>query len=346
MRFRLIMLSLIITLVSCSRAMQSETEFMLGTICSITLFDHGKPQVYRDIFNRLREIEGRMSTNIVGTDIDRVNKAAGVSAVEVHSDVFDVIEQAYFYAELSGAAFDPTVGPLVSLWGINSESPRVPLPEEIENILPLLNWQNMELDRNSYSVFLKKTGMALDLGAIAKGYAADEVSAIIKKAGIPRAIIDLGGNVVLVGEKKDKSLWKVGIQNPLESRGNYIGIVQTGEKSVVTSGVYERYFEKDGLRYHHIFSPMDGYPVWNELLSVTIIADRSIDADAVSTSAFVLGYEKGSSLVESLGGVDAVFICADKSVYLTGGVDFTLSDTNYRIEVVQPKEARIASPQW
>ena len=323
MRYRIVPLIFVIIFSGCSKPEQSQAEFLLSTVCTITLFDKGTAQVYRDIFSRIREIESRMSAYLEGSDVVRINKAAGLEPVKVHPEVFMVIEEALRYAELSDGAFDPAVGPLVKLWNINSDNPRVPTPEEIEKALPLVNWRDIELDRGAGSVFLKRAGMAIDLGGIAKGYAADEAAAIIRKAGIPRAIINLGGNILLVGEKKDKTPWKVGIQTPFEIQGNYIGVVKTGENSVVTSGVYERYFEKDGVKYHHILSPADGAPVRNELLSITIVTGVSLAADALSTAVFVLGYEKGRALVESLENTGAIFVFSDKSVRVCGGVDFT-----------------------
>ena len=321
----------ILFITGCSKPDQARSEFVLATICTITLYDEGAPRIYQDVFARLREIESRMSVFIEGSDVYRINKSAGIEAVEVHPDVFHVIERAVHYAELSGGAFDPSIGPLVALWGIGGENPRVPTREEIDMVLPLVNWRDIELDRENKAVFLKKPGMALDLGAIAKGYAADEAAVIIKKARITQAIINIGGNVLTVGEKKDGSLWRIGVQDPLDTRGAYIGIARTSEKTLVTSGVYERFFVADGIHYHHIFSPSLGYPIDNHLLSVSIITDLSMDADALSTAVFVLGYEKGKAFVESMGGVDAIFVFEDRSVYLTGGVDFTIVDEKYRI---------------
>ncbi|MDR0314192.1 MAG: FAD:protein FMN transferase [Treponema sp.] len=320
----------LLMLAGCSPTIASRTEFVLDTLCTITLYEYGKEQVYNEIFGRLREIENRMSVHRKGTELDNINAAAGLAPVKVSADVFMVIETALYYASLSGSAFDPSVGPLVSLWDIGGD-PRVPGQEEIDRVLSLVNWNDVELDRQNSTVFLKKPGMVLDLGAIAKGYAADEAAAIIRKAKIPRAIIDLGGNILLVGEKKDKSLWGVGIQNPQSDRGGYLGIVRVREKTVVTSGVYERFFWADDVLYHHIFSPFDGYPARNNFFSVTIISDRSIDADALSTAVFVMGYEKGSALVDSLEGVDAVFVFDDQSIRITSGVDFTLTDDDYRV---------------
>ena len=321
-----------LTLTSCSgKTEPSRTEFALGTVCSITLYDRGKASFYSDIFSRLREIENRMSVNLPDSDIARINAAAGIAPVQVHDDVFEVIRQAVHYAEISDGAFDPTVGPLVSLWGIGGDNQRVPSQAEIDAALALINWRDVELDRERYSVFLRRPGMALDLGAIAKGYAADEAAAIIRKAGLKRAIIDLGGNILTYGEKQDKTPWKVGLQSPFESRGAYFGILSGPERSFVTSGIYEKYFEADGELYHHIFSPSDGYPVHNGLMSVTIITKYSINADALSTSVFVLGYEKGRALVESLEGTEAVFVFDDMTVRQTKEAGLKLTDENYRL---------------
>jgi thiamine biosynthesis lipoprotein len=333
---------LLVSLAGCYRPVPSQSEFILNTICTVTLYDKGKPRVYREIFARLRDIEGKMSVYAGGSDIDRINKAAGDRPVAVGADVFEVVEKAARYAGLSDGAFDPSVGPLVSLWDIGGDSPRVPSPEDIDAVLPLVNWRDIELYRGDSSVFLRRPGMALDVGAVAKGYAADEAAAIIRKAGIPRAIIDLGGNILTVGKKKDGSPWRIGIQDPLGGRGEYIGIAEVGEQTVVTSGVYERFFIEGGERYHHILSTSDGRPVRNGLLSVSVIAGRqagagpsgaggSADADALSTSAFALGYERGRALIESLEGAGGIFVFEDRTVRLTRGVSFDLSGGSYRI---------------
>lgn len=323
---------LLFILSSCIRPEPFKTGLVLGTACSISLFEEGKSSIYHDIFTRLNEIENLMSVNIPSSDVSRINAAAGIEKVQVHEDVFNVIERALFFAELSGGAFDPSIGPIVSLWGISGDNPRVPSHAEIEEALQFINWRNIELNASSKSVFLKYKGMALDLGAIAKGYAADEAAVIIKNAGIKRALVDLGGNILAAGEKKGRNPWKVGIQNPNDSRGASIGFMHVTDKSVVTSGVYERNFEQNAVLYHHIFSPFSGYPSKNSLLSVTIIASPSIDADALSTAVFVLGYEKGKILIDSLPETEAVFIFEDLSIRKTSGADFTLTDRVYHLE--------------
>ena len=340
-------LIIVILLLNCSQNETSRSEFVLGTVCTITLYENGKQKVYKEIFDRLREIENRMSVNISGSDVDKINKNAGIAPVMVSDEVFALIERAVYFSQISNGAFDITVGPLVSLWDIDGDNPKVPLQEEIDNVLQLINWRNIDMDKPGKTVFLKKPGMAIDLGAIAKGYAADQTGEIIRKAGIPRAIIDLGGNILAIGVKKDKTPWKIGIQNPLDSRGEYIGIVQVPEKTIVTSGVYERFFkakwdlesgkyilvntnndEGDLRHFHHLFSPVTGFPADNGLLSVTVVADISMDADALSTAIFIMGYDKGRKLIESLNGTAGIFVFDNKNVFVAGNVDFILTDND------------------
>ncbi|MFQ3547211.1 MAG: FAD:protein FMN transferase [Termitinemataceae bacterium] len=316
--FALLLTLLSGTVTSCAKPMGPETEYVLGTLCTINLFDKGKPDLYRELFARLREIENRMSANKAGTDIDTINTAAGKNAVAVHTDVMDVLEVALRYAELSKGAFDPTVGPLVKVWGIGTDDARIPTPAEIKEALSSINWRDVELNRKVGTVFLKKPGMALDLGAIAKGYAADEMARILKQHKIPRAMIDLGGNILAFGEKTGGAPWRIGVQDPSGERGDYIGILEVKNKTMVTSGVYERFFTEAGVRYHHILSTTTGYPVQNGLISVTIVADSSIDADALSTTVFALGYEDGTALLESLPNAEGIFIFEDHSVEATG----------------------------
>ncbi|GHV77727.1 FAD:protein FMN transferase [Spirochaetia bacterium] len=326
-------LIVLILFTGCPGQAPSRSEFVLGTVCSVNLYEGGSQKVYQTIFDRLREIENLMSASLEDSDIGRVNNAAGIEAVAVHPDTITVLKRAIYFAELSGGAFDPTVGPLVKLWGIGTDAERIPREEEIAAVLPLINWRDIGIDEDACTVFLTQPGMRLDLGAIAKGYAADEAARIIKAAHIKRALIDLGGNILVLGAKRDGTPWRVGIQNPAEGRGAYFGIAEAADKTLVTSGVYERFFESGGKRYHHILSPRDGYPVDRGLLSVTIIGDSSIDADALSTSLFALGYEAGSVLAESLANTEAIFVFTDLSVRGTSGAfgNFTITDDSFSI---------------
>lgn len=319
---------------SCAEAVPAQSEYVIGTVCTVNLYEKGTKAAYKEIFDRLREIESRMSANAAGTEVDAINRSAGVSPVAVHEDVRSVVEAALHFAELSGGALDPTVGPLVKLWNIGSDDARVPSPAELKAALPLIDWKDVVVDDAAGTVFLKRAGMKLDLGAMAKGFAADEVARIIAKHKIPRAIVDLGGNVMAVGEKQGGDPWRVGVQDPSSERGNHIGILPVKNKTLVTSGIYERFFEQDGKHYHHILSTRDGYPVENGLISVTIVADRSIDADCLSTAAFALGLEAGKKLVESLPGVEAIFIDSDFRVTLTPGLagTFRITDERFKLQ--------------
>jgi len=310
---------------------QFRIEFALNTVCIVSLFDQTHHEVYEEVFRRIREIEGRMSRFLPNSDISRVNAAAGFAPVQVQDDVFMVIQRALYIAELSGGAFDPSVGPLAALWDIMGANPHRPTKEEINAVLPLVNWRNVELDHQQRTVFLRLQGMALDLGAIAKGYAADQALAIIRAAGVERALVNLGGDVIAHGERPDGTPWRVGLQTPHEELQTALGVIRGRDMTVMTSGMYERYFIYDEVLYHHLFSPFDGHPARTGLLSVTVVSDVSMDADALSTAIFVLGYERGRALVDSLEGVEAVFVFEDRRIRVTPGVDFVLADDSFRI---------------
>ena len=324
--------------VSCApkaEAPQDRTEFVLGTVCSIRLLDGASKSGLDAAFKRLFEIEATMSVNTTGTIVGSVNEAAGRQPIKVPEDVLEVTRKALFYAKLTNRAFDPTIGPVVKLWNIGLDGERVPEHWEIEQALPLVDAGAVEVDQNTNTIYLTRPGMLLDLGGIAKGYAADEVGRILTEHGVKAAVIDLGGNVKVIGNKPDGSKWRIGVQNPSDDRGAYIGIASLGEgATVVTSGIYERYFiDSTGRRYHHIFDTRTGYPIENELVSVTVISSSSIDADSLSTALFALGLRNGMALAESQENVEAIFIDSNNQVYLSSGLSnlFNLTDQNYTL---------------
>ncbi len=332
--------ALAIFLTACAHpvpAEDSRTEFVLGTVCSIKLVQGGDDKTLDDVFARLRAIDDRMSANKDGTEIAAINKAAGLAgpggAVKVSDDTFYIISKALEYAKLTDGAFDPSVGPLVKLWNIGSEGATVPPAKSVAAAVKLIDWKKVALDAEAKTVRLAGTGMRIDLGAIAKGYAADECSRILHAHKVKAAIVDLGGNVLVFGRKKDGSPWKIGVQNPETNRGDYLGIVTGFDMTVVTSGIYERYFMQDGVRYHHILDTKTGFPVDNGLKSVTIITKSSIDADGLSTSVFALGLEKGFALVKSLKGVETVIIDTANRVWLSPGAGkvFRLTNKDYTL---------------
>jgi len=219
------------------------------------------------------------------------------------------------------------------LWGIGTEDARVPTEEEIAEAKKLVNYKNIEIDNNK--VFLKQKDMQLDLGAIAKGYAADEVKRIAEENNIKSAFVNLGGNVLVIGHKADGSKWRIGIQDPRKNRGNIMAVIKAVDKTIVTSGNYERYFEKNGNIYHHIIDPATGYPADSGLLSVSIISESSFDADALSTSVFILGLEKGMEFIKDQKNVEVLFITEDLKVYLSPGLKGKVEITGEEFELIE-----------
>lgn len=306
----------LLLLASCSDYEEPRSEQVLGTVCSVNAFEDGSKALYDAIFRRLFEIDSLFTTSVDSSQIQRINKNAGKGGVPVDKEVYDLIEKALYYADLSGGLFDPTIGPLVSLWGINTPNARIPSQEEIDAAMLLVGYKNVTLyqEGSLYYVALEKEGMSLDLGGIAKGYAADEVCNILCMHGVRRAVVDLGGNIALYGSKKNGEPWKIGIKNPAENASEVAAVLTLyGSANIVTSGTYERYFEVDGKRYHHIINPFTGYPSDCGIESATIVASSSLAGDALSTIAFLLGEEK-FRVIEEKEGVSSVFIASDGTI--------------------------------
>jgi len=302
---------------SCSKSEdqpQSQSFIMLGTVCRITIYDKPTEEAFSAAFSRIREIEQKMSLHSETSEIAKINAASGREAVQVSEETFRVIDKALQIAHLSEGAFDITIGPLVKAWGIGGDDARRPSDEELALLLPLIDYTMVELDHQARTVYLPKTGMALDLGGIAKGYAADEAARVLRSFGIERGIINLGGNVLTMGTKQDGSLWRIGIQDPESSRGEYAMIVQLDDTSLVTSGPYERFLLLDGEFYHHILDTKTGLPIDSDFTSVSIITKNSMLADALSTSVYALGLDKGMKLLNELDEVEGLFFTEAKQV--------------------------------
>ena len=271
--------------------------YALGTENTITVEDDYCANVLADIIERVFEIEAKMSSFKAESEISLISQSAGVSPIKVSGDVYNVLEKALEMGDASGGAFDITVKPLTALWNFGRGTDIIPDKSQLDAAKAVVGYINLKLDPEEHTAFLLKNGSSIDLGGIAKGYAADEAKRILLKNGIENALINFGGNVYAVGNDFDKTPWQIGIQNPLSTRGESVLTLDVTNKSVVTSAVNERFFIKDGIRYHHIISPLTGSPAQNGLLSVTIISQSSIIADALSTAIFVLGIDKGMELI-------------------------------------------------
>ena len=263
-----------------------------------------------------------------------INESAGNTPVLVTPEVFSVIQHGLAFSRLSDGAFDITVGPLVLLWGIGTENPKIPTQSEILGALSLIDYKRLMLIKENGTVLLEIKGMQIDLGGIGKGYSGDKAADFLSRHGVTSALINFGGNIYTLGKKTDGTSWRIGIQHPAAERGRYVGIVEVTDAAVATSGKYERYFDSDGIRYHHILDTATGFPVENEIASVTIVAESSMTADALSTVVFAMGLETGFKLVQSYEGVHGIILTEDKKIFVTDGVKarFRLIDNEYALQ--------------
>ncbi len=319
----------------------SKTEFLMGTVVTLKVYDKGKEEAINKSFERVKKLAAEITTSDAGkSEIDKVNQNAGIKPVKVTSDMFYLVEEGIKYSKASDGDFDITVGPLTDLWHIGFSDAKKPTEAEIQAVLPLIDYKKVEMNEKNQTIYLPEKGMALDLGGIAKGYIADEVNKVMKDEGVTSAIIDLGGNIFVRGNNPKGDNWTIGIQNPFEARGQTIGKLPGSDISVVTSGIYERYLEVDGVKYHHILSPFTGYPCNNELAGVSIVSKKSIDGDGLSTAVFMKGVKGGMEYVDSFPDVEAIFVTKDKKVYVTDGLKdkFELTNKAFKMAELDGKE--------
>ena len=296
---------------------QTEVGFYLDTVITLSAYAEDA-QVLKDALEECGRYEQLLSRTVEGSDVWRINHAEG-EPVAVSDDTIAILQCAGRISELSGGAFDATIAPVSTLWDFTSGSAELPEAETIAKAAELVDYTKVVIDGNRVTL---PAGMMIDLGGIAKGYIADRIKTYLENRGVKHAILSFGGNVVAIGTKPDGSQWTVGIQDIDKGTGTSMLKTRISGGSVVTSGIYERGFDLDGVRYHHLLSPDTGWPAQNELASVTIISDSSMEGDALSTAAFVLGPEKGMELIESMKGVEAVFIARDRTVTGTSGVKY------------------------
>ncbi|WP_246168056.1 FAD:protein FMN transferase [Fundicoccus ignavus] len=309
----------------------SRTETLLHTAVQIQVFHEGEEveAALNDAFDYMEAMEVQFSTNLEGSDVYRINQAAGVEAVEVDEETFAVIKQALNIAEQSKGKFDISIGAVTNLWQIGSEDARKPSDDEIDAALPLIDYRKITIDEENLTVKLEVKGMVIELGGISKGYIGGRVRDILASHGVTTAIINLGGNVVVMGTSpSNEEGWNVGVQDPDETRGQVVGTQRVTNGAVVTSGIYERFVEVDGIKYHHILDPLTGYPLDNEISGVTVFANTSFEGDSYSTALFLFGIEDGINFVESIEGLEAVFVDKDHGVHLTSGLKDTFELTN------------------
>jgi len=325
---------LILALSSCSSKPESvkKTVYAMDTVISLEAYGKGAQAALDEAAERINYLDDLLSATKEDSEVAKINNSAG-SYVPVTDTVKKQLETALEVSRRSEGAFDISVLPLVKLWGFGTENAHVPAPAEIEEALGYVNYSKIEL--NGSSVKLGE-GMSITLGAIAKGYASQELSDMLKSRGIESAILSLGGNVQAVGSKPDGSKWRVALRDPRNTEA-YAGIFEISDMAAVTSGGYERYFEQDGKTYHHILDPKTGYPAESGLISVTILCEDGTTADALSTALFVLGEDKAVEYWRAYGGFEAVLITEDGRMLVTEGLrdSFRQSGDSYSLSYVQ-----------
>lgn len=306
----------------------SKSGFYFNTVIQITLYKSSYESLLEDCFSLADTYESYFSNTVSDSDISNINNADG-AFVEVHDETIELLKKGIYYGDLSDGNFDITIGKLSDLWNFSTyalldEVPEsaVPTGDEIQEALKTVDYKGVTIDGNK--VALSNPDSKLDLGGIAKGFIADKMKAYLEENGVESGMINLGGNVLTLGKKADGSSYTIGIQKPFSEDGEAIASVEVADKTVVSSGVYERYYEIGDKFYHHILNPHTGYPYDNHLLSVTIICDDSVDGDGLSTTCFTLGLDDGMALIESLADVEAIFITDDYELHTSSGMGTTI----------------------
>jgi FAD:protein FMN transferase len=316
-------------------------QFLMDTLVSIKVYGNDSDQLRHAVtdayaeMHRIADLSDHFprpgTAAFAASDICRINEQAGIKPVRVHRDILEMLELSRKFHDLSGGAFDVTIGPVMDLWGFGGDKPHVPPARKLAGALKLVDNSQLVLNEREQTVFLRKKGMKLDLGAVAKGYATEKALQVLKRDGIRQALIDAGGNIRVLGRNTRNAPWRIGVKDPRKS-GAMVAVLSLENSSAVTSGDYYRYFETGGKRYHHILDPRTGYPAAEDM-SVTAITEDAGLADVLSTAFFVLKPEQAMAMAEKMPGVDLFLVTAAGRILHTPGLQG-------RIEVTAGKAYR------
>lgn len=303
----------------------SRDFFAMNTYIRLEAYGDKAADALSQAQERIEELESRWSTTDENSEIYAVNHSDGHS-ITVSEDTAAVVSFALEMAEKTRGALEPTIYPVLTAWGFTTENHRVPEQEEINRLLTTVDYQNVSIDGNAIQL---ETGMMLDLGAVGKGYASDEIATLLREEGVTSALLNLGGNIMMIGSRFDGSDWHLGLQSPFEN--NTLGILTVSDSAVVTSGNYENFFTaEDGTTYGHIIDPATGYPVNNGLASVTIVAQDGKTCDALSTALFVMGTDGAIEYWREYPGFEMILITQERQVLVTDGLEgHFILDKNY-----------------
>jgi len=301
--------------------------FAFGTMNTIFIEEIISEDSLNQIIKKALHLDDILSVFKPKSEISKININAGKKSVEVSKTTMHLLERAKYYAELSDGAFDVTIRPAVQLWGIGHKEQQVPSDFELMQIKDFIDYRLLELDSNTNHAYLKKEGQSIDLGGIAKGYAVDFIKNELLEIGVTSGILNFGGTILTIGKKSNGMAWTVGIQNPIDKRGQSIGYMDLEDNALVTSAINERYFIKDGIFYHHILDPITLKPAKSGVLGVTAAGGCAMDLDAMTTALFVLGVEKGIMLANEMD-ISVLYLLDNGNMYGTKG--FTNGSLNFQ----------------
>ena len=322
----------LLLLSGCTSQTVSESRknfFAMDTIMDFTIY--GQEDLLDQTESMIRSLEAEMSVTNPASEIAAINENG---YGKVTGDTSDLISAALSLCQRTDGALDISVYPIVRAWGFTTDNYQVPDDVSIQALLPLVDYTQIDYQQDSGDIHLPD-GMEIDLGSVAKGYAGQKAADFLKENGVTSGLLSLGGNIQALGSKPDGSPWKIGIQDPFQNESPMM-VLSVTDKSVVTSGGYERYFQQDGKTYWHIMDPSTGYPAENGLVSVTIVGTDGMLCDGLSTSLFVMGLEKAADFWGSSDDFDAVFVTEDQTVYITEGLadSFALTEDYANTQVL------------
>lgn len=328
----LVIATMIITQTGCSSEAEvspvSKDNYYLDTTCTLTVYATGEGldkaianEAIDAAYDLCAGLDKTLSKTVEVSDVSKINSAGG-KWVEVSDYTAELLRSGQYYSELSKGSFDITIGRLTDLWDFHAVEPKLPETEKLKDAVKHVDYHKLQLNGNS--VRLLDPEARIDLGGIAKGYIGDKMVEVMEKKGVTAGIVNLGGNIICIGSKTAEKPFNIGIETPFSDRSEIIGSIEVSDKTLVTSGVYERMFEIDGRIYHHILDTKTGYSAESNLNSVTLIADKgkSMDCDALSTICLMKGYREARKLIESIGDIEAVFVLKNGDIKTTTGAGF------------------------
>jgi len=320
----LIICSLFLTGCHINKEPISRSATFFDTFITITIYDCENESILNECFSICDKYEKMFSITYPESDISKINNSHG-QAISVNKETINLVKDSLEFSKATNGMYDITIYSVSKLWDFHNPNNTLPNKDDIDNTVRHINYKNIVIDEESSSIALTDPDTQLDLGSIAKGYIADSVYNYLKSQGIGSAIINLGGDIRVLGCKPDNKPYIIGVQDPGDEN-NVITTLSINDKSVTTSGTYERFIMHNDKKYHHILNPLTGYPVDTDISSVTIIADSAETADALSTSVILLGKDNALPFIESYDNAEAIIITYTNDIFKTSGVDTYIAD--------------------